>query len=106
MSFHNCVFYSSKMRVSAGFGPIFINQFFTDVDYVYIHYVLFFFAAKKKLATTTAGLLERRNVRFETPSSLSDHPNGIGNGNGGAVPPSPNTRRMAFNLYDMYDYGL
>ncbi|XP_046442760.1 uncharacterized protein LOC124193138 isoform X5 [Daphnia pulex] len=51
--------------------------------------------AKKKLATT-AGLLERRNVRFETPSSLTDHPNGLGNG--GAVPPSPNTRRMAFNF--------
>ncbi len=61
-------------------------------------FIMFYFAAKKKLATTTAGLLERRNVRFETPSSLSDHPNGIGNGNGGAVPPSPNTRRMAFNF--------
>jgi hypothetical protein len=55
----------------------------------------FCLAAKKKLATT-AGLLERRNVRFETPSALSDHPNGLGNG--GAVPPSPNTRRMAFNF--------
>ncbi|XP_057377035.1 uncharacterized protein LOC130698421 [Daphnia carinata] len=52
-------------------------------------------AAKKKLATS--GLLERRNVRFETPSTLTDQ-NGVGNGNSGAVPPSPNTRRMAFNF--------
>ncbi|XP_032798701.2 uncharacterized protein LOC116935513 isoform X1 [Daphnia magna] len=52
-------------------------------------------AAKKKLATSA--LLERRNVRFETPSTLSDQ-NGLGNGNSGAVPPSPNTRRMAFNF--------
>ena len=53
-------------------------------------------AAKKKMATV--GLLERRNVRFETPSALSDHHSGLGNGNGGGVPPSPNTRRMAFNF--------
>ncbi len=54
-------------------------------------------AAKKKLATV--GLLERRNVRFETPSALSDHQTSVGGlGNGGGVPPSPNTRRMAFNF--------
>ncbi|KAK4036458.1 hypothetical protein OUZ56_028512 [Daphnia magna] len=50
---------------------------------------------RKKIATT--GLLERRNVRFETPSTLSDQ-NELGNSNSGAVPPSPNTRRMAFNF--------
>jgi hypothetical protein len=61
-------------------------------------FIVFYFAAKKELGTSTAGLLERRNVLVETPSSIFDHPNGIGNGNGGAVPLSPNTRRMAFNF--------
>lgn len=47
----------------------------------------------------SGGLLERRNVRFETPSGISDQSviTGLGNGSG-AVPPSPNTRRMAFNF--------
>ncbi len=67
-----------------------------------LYSLCFILQLRQKLATTTAGLLERRKVRLETPSSLSDHPNGIGNGKGGAVPPSPNIRRMAFNFTPIY----
>lgn len=56
-----------------------------------------FLAAKKK--APAVGLLERRNVRFETPSALADQGNLSDlNGNNGVVPPSPNTRRRAFNF--------
>ena len=66
---------------------------------------LFLFFLAKKNSAVSGGLLERRNVRFETPSALTDH-NNLGNGNThannaantGGVPPSPNTRRRNFNF--------
>ena len=44
------------------------------------------------------GLLERRNVRFETPSALSGQDQQQTSVSNGGVPPSPNTRRRAFNF--------
>lgn len=56
-----------------------------------------FCVAKRKVPGV--GLLERRNVRFETPSAVNDHTSlSELNGSGGVVPPSPNTRRRAFNF--------
>jgi len=66
---------------------------------------MFLYAAKKK---PMAGLLERRNVHFETPLSDQNAVSGLLNSNScnnsnnsnnnGGVPPSPNTRRRAFNF--------